>query len=309
LANRIEWTPAAGLSDTTILSPVARPTQTTNYVVTVFTDKGCTATDEVLVSVIDKVSVDLIGDNEICFGESIQLNTEVLQAGHLGVSYVWNPVNFFSQQNIANPILTPDTTRTYTLIAYSGACIPDTQQLTVVVNQLPVLGETEPIRVVEGSPVTLALPVLSGEVTTYNWTPNYNLPCDNCEKPTIVANQSELYRLLVTDEHGCQDQGEVLVEVLGRCGEDLFVPNTFTPNRDGKNDVLRVRGLTSNSLKIFRVFDRWGNLVFETTDIDTGWDGIYKGRPMDAGVFVYYYEAVCTNGLSVTRQGNVTLLR
>ena len=67
--------------------------------------------------------------------------------------------------------------------------------------------------------------------------------------------------------------------------------------------------LTDNGLKIFRVFDRWGNLVYESNDISEGWNGIYNGKLLDPGVFVYYFEAVCTNGLSVTRQGNVTLMK
>ncbi|CAN5446741.1 hypothetical protein BH09BAC1_BH09BAC1_01920 [soil metagenome] len=309
LADHIAWSPAIGLSDASILSPVASPTQTTEYTVTIFSPHGCTATATVKVTVVNKVSVSLTGANEICYGENIQLNTEVLQAGHLGIHYVWNPVNFFSQQDIANPVLSPDSTRTYTLIAYSGSCVPDTQKLTVVVNQLPVLGEGKTVRVVEGSPVTLSVPLLSGTPTTYTWTPNYNINCNNCEKPTILANQSELYRLTIIDEHGCQATGQMMVEVLGRCGDDLFVPNTFTPNRDGKNDVLKIRGLAGNSLKIFRIFDRWGNMVYESDNIDEGWNGIYNGRPLDSGVFVYYYEAVCTNGFSVVRQGNVTLLK
>lgn len=309
LVDHLEWSPAAGLSDSSILSPMASPAQTTNYMITVFTEHGCMASDAVTVTIINKVSVNLTGDNNICAGESIQLNTEIVQAGNLGVNYVWNPINFFSQQDIANPILTPDTTRTFTLIAYSGSCTPDTQQISVTVNPLPVLGEGQTHRVVEGSPVTLSIPVVSGEPTNYSWTPNYNLSCSDCERPTILANQTERYQLVITDVHGCQDAGDVMVDVIGRCGDDIYVPNTFSPNRDGKNDVFKVRGLADNGLKTFRIFDRWGNLVFETSNIDEGWNGIYNGKPLDSGVFVYYLQATCTNGLSVVRQGNVTLLK
>lgn len=309
LASRIEWNPAIDLSDASALSPILSPKNTTTYTITVFTDYGCTASDEVNVNVIDKVMVDIDAVGELCFGESVQLNTEVLQAGNLGVSYVWNPINYFNEQNTSNPVLTPDTTRTYTLIAYSGSCTPDTQKVTVVVNPLPVLAEVEPIKVVEGTPVTLDIPVLVGEASTYSWTPSYNLNCDNCENPSLIANQTERYSLLVTDAKGCQDENDVTVNVIGRCGDDIFMPNTFTPNRDGKNDVLRVRGLTDNGLKFMRIFDRWGNLVFETNDINEGWNGTYKGQLVDPGVFIYQFEAICTNGLTVTRQGNVTLLK
>ncbi len=309
LASSIEWTPALDLSDANALSPILSPKQTTTYTITVFTDNGCSASDDVAVNVIDKVMIGLDAVGELCYGESIQLNTEVIQAGNQGVSYVWNPVNYFNEQNTPNPILTPDTTRTYTLIAYSGSCVPDTQKVTVVVNPLPVLADVEPIRVVEGTPVSLNMPVLSGEANTYSWSPNYNLSCSDCERPSLIANQTERYSLLITDEKGCQDENDVVVDVIGRCGDDIFVPNTFSPNRDGKNDVLRIRGLTDNGLKSFRIFDRWGNLIFETNDINEGWNGVYNGMLLDPGVFVYHFEAICTNGLTVSRYGNVTLIK
>lgn len=309
LATRIEWSPAIDLSDSSILSPILSPKQSTTYTITVFTDYGCTASDDVAVKVIDKVSINLDALGELCYGESVQLNTQILQAGNEGVSYTWNPVNFFNEQNTANPILTPDTTRTYTLIAYSGSCIPDTQKVTVVVNPLPVLASVEPIRVVEGTPLSLNIPVLSGEASTYNWSPNYNLSCSDCERPALIANQTERYTLLITDEKGCQDESDVMVDVVGRCGDDIFVPNTFSPNRDGKNDVLRIRGLTENGLKSFRIFDRWGNLIYESNDINEGWNGTYKGSLLDPGVFVYSFEAICTNGLTVSRKGNITLIK
>ncbi len=309
LAARVEWSPALYLDDSSSLSPTLTPKATTTYTITVVTDQGCTASDNVAVTVINKVMVSLDAFRELCYGESVQLNVDILQAGNQGVNYVWNPINFFNEQNTPNPILTPDTTRTYTLIAYSGSCIPDTQNVTVVVNPLPVLAEVEARNVVEGTPMSLNIPVLVGSANTYSWTPSYNLSCSDCERPSLVANQTENYSLLITDEKGCQDESTITINVIGRCGDDIFVPNTFTPNRDGNNDVLRVRGLTDNGLKIFRVFDRWGNLVYESNDINEGWNGIYNGKLLDPGVFVYYFEAVCTNGLSVTRQGNVTLMK
>jgi gliding motility-associated-like protein len=86
------------------------------------------------------------------------------------------------------------------------------------------------------------------------------------------------------------------------------VPQAFSPNGDDQNDKLYIRGLVSD-LKYFRVFDRWGNMVFQTTDASVGWDGIYKGKKMNPAVFVYSAEAVCTNGVKVFKRGNVTLIR
>lgn len=89
---------------------------------------------------------------------------------------------------------------------------------------------------------------------------------------------------------------------------DAFIPNTFTPNGDGQNDILYVRGLKVDEV-YFAVYNRWGEMVFETTDKTKGWDGIYKGRPADVGVFGWYLKVKCYNGEETFKKGNVTLIR
>jgi gliding motility-associated-like protein len=117
------------------------------------------------------------------------------------------------------------------------------------------------------------------------------------------------YRVLITDENGCTASDSVMIKIISSCEEDLFVPNLFTPNNDGKNDVLYVRGNGVQAIETFRVFDRWGNLVFETDDMTKGWDGSYKGSMLNDGVFVYYVKGACSDGAAIDKKGNVTLLR
>ena len=95
----------------------------------------------------------------------------------------------------------------------------------------------------------------------------------------------------------CKENTSVYVEAYsGGCiDEDVFVPNTFTPNGDGKNDILFVRGIKVDEV-YFAVYNRWGELVFETKDKTVGWDGIYKARPADVGVFGWYLKVKCING-------------
>ena len=93
------------------------------------------------------------------------------------------------------------------------------------------------------------------------------------------------------------------------CAEpDIYIPDAFTPNGDGNNDVLLVRGRFITTMQL-KVFDRWGELVFETTDQDVGWDGTYKGKPVDPAVFVYWLKAVCADGQSFLKKGNITVIR
>ncbi|MFZ1664730.1 MAG: gliding motility-associated C-terminal domain-containing protein, partial [Flavobacteriales bacterium] len=89
---------------------------------------------------------------------------------------------------------------------------------------------------------------------------------------------------------------------------DIFVPDAFTPNGDGSNDVLFVRGLNIASLD-FQVFDRWGETVFRTTDQKQGWDGAYKGKPVDPAVFVYWLKVGCKDGQDFFTKGNVSVIR
>jgi len=108
----------------------------------------------------------------------------------------------------------------------------------------------------------------------------------------------------------CSQTIKVLVEVVPKGCEEgsSFVPNTFSPNGDGINDVLYVRGIKMESI-YFAVYNRWGEKVFETNDKNKGWDGNYKGRPADNGVFGWYLKVKCYDGQEHFKKGNVTLIR
>lgn len=307
-ADQITWTPVTGLNNSHALSPIAAPDVTTTYTVTAVSEYGCEITKQVTVEVIYKVDAKASDDVEICYGESVDLNAVVNKAGYRGSQVVWSPINALNAADINNPTATPEESSIYTMIAYSGRCIPDTHQVNVTVHQLPELSAGDVMPVVENTPIQLQVDA-PDNIVSYSWSPETGLNMADVKEPIVNATQSETYRLSVVDEFGCENYIDVPINVVGACGDDLFVPNSFSPNRDGNNDRLYVRGRGIVGLKVFRVFDRWGNLVFETNDFNEGWDGVYKGRLMHPAVFVYYYEAVCSNGFVVSRKGNVTLLR
>jgi len=122
-------------------------------------------------------------------------------------------------------------------------------------------------------------------------------------------NRPTTYTAVVSNG-ACSERASVLVEAYteGCIDKDVFVPNTFTPNNDGQNDILYVRGLKVQEV-YFAVYDRWGEKVFETNDKNKGWDGIYNGRASDVGVFGWYLRVKCFNGEEAFRKGNVTLIR
>jgi gliding motility-associated-like protein len=93
------------------------------------------------------------------------------------------------------------------------------------------------------------------------------------------------------------------------CGPpSIYVPNAFTPNKDGKNEKVFVRGVNLTRID-FKIYNRWGELVFETTNIDRGWDGTFREKEVDPAVFVYYLEAECLGGQTYIEKGNITVIR
>ncbi len=148
---------------------------------------------------------------------------------------------------------------------------------------------------------------------SYEWTPSTGLSCTNCPSPTIRAEETTTYFIKGKDILGCSDSTSFTVEV----DEDTryFVPNAFSPNNDGNNDFLMIYSPGDVELvKSFRVFDRWGELLFERANFlpnyaANGWDGTYKGQIMNTGVYVFVAELELVNGQAKIISGDVTLLR
>ncbi len=142
---------------------------------------------------------------------------------------------------------------------------------------------------------------------TYEWSPGYNIT--SLTKPNVTVNPFKTTQYVLTGYNSkhCASSDTINVIIIDDCGE-MYVPNAFTPNNDGANDVLYVRGICLESLT-FMVFDRWGEKVFETADQKIGWDGTYKGEAMNTGVFVYRLEGKTYDGKAFSTKGNITLLR
>jgi gliding motility-associated-like protein len=139
----------------------------------------------------------------------------------------------------------------------------------------------------------------------YHWSPATGLNDPSAARPIASPTETTTYYLYVIDEFLQQSYDTVTVEVVN-C--DIFIPNIFSPNNDGLNDVLYVRGEGIAQLS-FVIFNRWGEKVFESNDPHQGWDGMFKGKQAETGVYVYLVEARLENGMTVKRSGNVTLVR
>ncbi len=167
----------------------------------------------------------------------------------------------------------------------------------------------------QGDSTTLCSNVLGSSsttvtATTYNWAqPDSSfINCPNCPCAVVTPSATTQYTLTLTDASGCvsSDTISVIVDII--C-TNIFVANAFTPNGDGLNDVLHVKTNCPLTNMSFKIFDRWGELVFQSTDESVGWDGTYKGKPMDMAVFMYTVNGFLSNGKEAKKKGNVTLLR
>lgn len=147
---------------------------------------------------------------------------------------------------------------------------------------------------------------------TYSWSPAVGLSCTNCPNPVATPTVSAIYTVMATDAGGCTVIVMIDITVKPPCiGEetDLFIANVFSPNNDGINDVLFIQGNGLTNI-YWGIYDRWGNLLFETLDQSHGWDGTRRGNPMESGVYVYYLRATCTKtNTAVKLKGNITLVK
>jgi gliding motility-associated-like protein len=167
---------------------------------------------------------------------------------------------------------------------------------------------TDSDTIFEGSSTTIH--AITDTNFTVHWTPATGLSSTSSFNPIASPAVTTTYIVSILDSTGCPRTATVTIYVTStQCRSDnVFVPNTFTPNSDGENDILFVRSNDVTEL-YFAVYNRWGQMVFETTDITKGWNGIYKGMLADPAVFAWYLRAKCYNGDELTKKGNTTLIR
>jgi gliding motility-associated-like protein len=239
-----------------------------------------------------KISAFFSGKTNICRGEGTTLT------GLGGTSYSWSTGS--TEQSIT---VSPQVTTTYTLSATNGDCSGDTT-ITVTVEPLPSVNVCCNTTISAGDSVQLSA---SGG-GSYVWYPSMGLSCDSCPNPIAKPSQTTTYTLIVTNDSGCTVETSVTVYIgEAGCG-NVFVPDVFSPNQDGHNDVLYVRGNCIATMD-FNVYDRWGNKVFESENTNNGWDGSHNGSPMNTATFVWYLKATLLDGTQLEKKGNVTLVR
>ncbi len=302
------WSPANGLSCTNCTSPMASPNFNQKYLVTGSSVYGCKNIDSLNVTVIQPFLMDNKRDDTICVGSSVRLFASGAN------SYEWSPSAGLNNITSSLPLASPRTTTRYRVIGSDAyGCFKDTGYTTIKVYPIPQVDAGKDITMKNGAPPLTITPTISTDVTNTYWLTAPGVLYSNAPSVTVQPKATTEYTVEVRNPGGCKATDKVTVYVL--CdGANIFIPNTFSPNGSGANDIFYPRGSGLFSIKLLRIFNRWGEVVFEKmnfspNDPGAGWDGTVKGKKVNSDVFVYTAEVVCENNTSIILNGNVALLR
>ncbi len=249
------------------------------YQVAVFAN-GCTTIAQTKVTV-NTLPLAAIANPEryICYGTPTMLEASG------GTSYKWSPVTDLSDPNIANPIASPTSTTTYEVTVSNGLCENKAQAIVNVYRKTVANAGNNKV-IMEGESTTLDGSI-SGDSLQYLWSPSTNLDDPRKLNPTATPVATTTYTLNVTSLLNCKGAtSSMIVKVFKK----VIVPNTFTPNDDGVNDVWNIEALQAYPNAEIRVVNRYGEKVFSVKGSFQNWDGRYKGKPLPAGTYFYWID-------------------
>ncbi len=299
-----------GLSCINCQSPNVIVDSFTTYVVTGKDAIGCKASDSVSLKVIAPTPITVSGNDTLCIGEKAQF----FASG--AATYQWYPSQYLDNPKSSTPVFTAttDTAITYQVVGFAQKnCFSDTGFVYVKTFPVPKMNfQSDEITLSVGSSVRL-LSNSSSDITQWQWTPSTGLDNAASASPVASPKQTVTYTCIASNGGGCVARDEVTVRVICK-NTNVFIPNTFSPNGDGMNDLFYPRGTGLFTVKTCRIFNRWGQLVFERYNVlpntaTDGWNGTYNGKYMQSDVYVYMMEILCENGNVIPIKGNVTLLR
>jgi len=272
-----------------------------NVTLHVRTYYGCEGEKTKIIEVEEKPTIDFTTikdcDGNVSFTSTVTNNTSVK-------SWNWSFGDLTSSR-IADPShhYFPNGKYSASLIAVSNAgCISDSATKNIVINKIyPNAGNDTVLSVHE----PLQLHASGGE--NYQWLPTTGLNNSNIADPIAVLDRDQSYILIITNNDGCEARDSLNIKVYK--GPEVYLPNAFTPNGDGHNDVLKLVAPGIRTLNYFRIYNKSGILLFETSDMKKGWDGSFSGRTQPAGAYIWMLSATDINGKKFFKKGVAILIR
>ena len=275
------WTGPAGFtSQLPTPSFAAQANAGGQYIVVGKDEFGCSNTSSVTASVFANPLALVNSNQSICSGDSVRLPASG------GDSYLWSPAAGLSAADIAAPSASPAQTTFYTVAVTNGTACTDTATVKLTVWQKPFASAGADKVVLENVPVILQ-GIAGGSEITYFWTPAYFLNDASLLQPACNAANDTSYTLHVVSGVGCGVATDV---VIVKVFKELYIPNAFTPNNNGKNDSWHIEALLAFPEATISVYNRFGQKIYEANGGSAGWDGTFKGQPQDSGAYVYLID-------------------
>ncbi|MBK8565448.1 MAG: gliding motility-associated C-terminal domain-containing protein [Saprospiraceae bacterium] len=286
-----------------------------NYSITVVDPEGCTDSLTHTLSEPPPIQFRLGEAAQIqCFGQTTTITVDTVWGGNSNAAYVFSSGTCIQLAlGQACPVVAGD--HTIEVQDVFNGCVVDT---TITIAEPPEITVVLPpsIEVELGDSLTTLDPTIVSAfpIDTFLWTPAEGLSCFDCKNPRVLAIEPATYTLTIVDVNGCSAMAQVFVDIDNN--RNVYIPNVFSPNGDGINDKFQVfTGLGVLRINAFRVYDRWGELMFEEQDIvpsndgTVGWDGEFRGQRMRPAMFVYAIEVEFIDGRKLLYKGDFTLLK
>lgn len=305
------WEPNIGVSDVNAIMPAISPTVTMVYTVTAKYPHCPDMAHTVLYS-IEHPQVDILtNDTTVCIGLPMPIRVKVTPEDS-PYTFTWTPVTGLVDNgtNIQPSFYMPTPgTYNYAVQVYSGLGCTDSDKINIIAAPPVVIGiRPGNTMITYGSEVQLQAYPISPDPLLYYWAPNNGtLTNPNINNPVAKPLDSTTYTVYGMNQWGCRDSAKVIIDVDK--GVNDFAPTAFTPNGDGLNDIFKANTSKFHHLVDFKVYNRYGEVVFETSDISKGWDGTYHGVKQDIGTYNYVIILGQPNGADKVVKGTVTLVR
>lgn len=265
------------------------------YTVTVTDAIGCTLTQIINVSPITPINANAGADTAVCEGATIQLN------GSGGVLFSWSPGGTLNDSTLASPIASPTSSTTYLLEVVNGVCV-DYDTIVITVNPLPTIDAGLDVSILGGNSTVLNA-TGAGTNGSYSWEPSASLDDGSAQSPTAMPDETTIYYVTGIDENGCTNYDSVIVEIV----PGIVFPDGITPNGDNINDTWIIDNIDFFPEAIVQVYNRWGEMLFNSKGYPVPWNGKYEGKDLPVGTY-YYVIDLKTEGID-PYTGPITIVR
>lgn len=270
---------------------------------------NCISRDTISIKVFEPFTASSSASNlYVCSKETVNLDVSPADK-----KVLWEPVIEIDNPTTYQPLISPTNSRIYkATLTDSLGCFSSVSEINVTVKSIPEVN-LQPTKFLPFHSSYILTPLYGDNVRLYSWTPATDLSCGNCPNPEIFVDGTKTYTVKVTSDSGCTNSATINIAV--ECNNAyLTMPNAFTPNNDGNNDVFYPIASGIRQIKRFAIYNRNSQLLFEKTNFSAnekkfGWDGKFNNSPQPFGTYVYFIEAICDYGQTTLKKGSFLLLR